>query len=68
MMRGCILGGLVVGLLLLHRLVGKREKKIARKAVENGGCKKDGSPDVVIVGAGVAGSALAYCLAKVCCL
>ncbi|KAL8553003.1 hypothetical protein ACS0TY_001615 [Phlomoides rotata] len=74
MMEECIVGGLialVLGFMLLHRLVGKREKNIvtkspsdAQKSSENGACKKDGPPDVVIVGAGVAGSALAYSLAK----
>lgn len=75
MMEQCIIGGLialVLGFMLLHRLVGKREQNIATKAPsdvqkssENGACRTDGPPDVVVVGAGVAGSALAYSLAKV---
>ncbi|KAI3447935.1 hypothetical protein Pfo_004600 [Paulownia fortunei] len=76
MMEQCILGGFIAfvfGFTLLYRFVDKREKSSimeaprgasVQKSSENGVCKKDGPPDVVIVGAGVAGSALAYSLAK----
>lgn len=66
--------GLVFGLILLYIFLEKSSKctvkeaprgASARKSSENFVCRKDGPPDVVIVGAGVAGSALAYSLAKV---
>ncbi|KAL2254887.1 squalene monooxygenase-like [Sesamum indicum] len=65
--------GLVFGLILLYIFLEKSSKctvkeaprgASARKSSENFVCRKDGPPDVVIVGAGVAGSALAYSLAK----
>ncbi|KAL9173736.1 hypothetical protein ABFS82_02G008000 [Erythranthe guttata] len=70
-----VFGGLIawiIGLILLYRLLENSSKitiketirSDAQKSSENAVSKKDGPPDVVIVGAGVAGSALAYSLAK----
>lgn len=70
-----VVGGLITwifGLILLYRLLQKSSKITVKETVrvpkssENVVLRrKDGPPDVVIVGAGVAGSALAYSLAKV---
>ncbi|KAL0365673.1 UNVERIFIED_CONTAM: Squalene monooxygenase SE1 [Sesamum angustifolium] len=76
MMEQYIFGGfiaLVFGLILLYIFLKKSSKctvketprgASARRSSENTVCRKDGPPDVVIVGAGVAGSALAFSLAK----
>jgi len=42
---------------------GKKATQLADAVVEE---REDGATDVIIVGAGVGGSALAYALAKVC--
>ncbi|KAL2459991.1 Squalene epoxidase 1 [Abeliophyllum distichum] len=61
------------GFIVLYRLLGKRPQRASIEAQrgpsvqnssENSVSQKDGNPDVVVVGAGVAGSALAYSLAK----
>lgn len=45
---------------------GRRRDSLKNIATTNGDCKSSsGSGDIIIVGAGVAGSALAYTLAKV---
>ncbi|KAL0383929.1 UNVERIFIED_CONTAM: Squalene monooxygenase SE1 [Sesamum radiatum] len=76
MMEQYIFGGFIAfifGLILLYIFLEKSSKctvkeaprgASSRKSSENAVCRKDGPPDVVIVGAGVAGSALAYSLAK----
>ncbi|XP_057783216.1 squalene epoxidase 3-like [Salvia miltiorrhiza] len=76
MMEQYVVGGfiaLVLGLMLLQRLRRGGDKNIKKAAVRDAGVEAcsdkvvrgaDGPPDVVIVGAGVAGSALAYTLAK----
>ena len=71
---GCFIA-LVLGYILLQRFTKNGDKNIKKAAPRDAGrvaCsdkvvrEADGPPDVVIVGAGVAGSALAYTLAKVC--
>lgn len=70
---GCFIA-FFLGFLLLQRFNKNGDKKIKKQAPRGGiersqnnvVCTPDGPPDVVIVGAGVAGSALAYSLAKVC--
>lgn len=68
---GCFIA-LVLGYILLQRFTDKNIKKAAPRDAGVEACpdkvvrEADGPPDVVIVGAGVAGSALAYTLAKVC--
>lgn len=73
-----IVGGVVASLLAFVLLFSVRGKKTTRasmdmtrngsvKTLENGLCRSEiaGSTDVIIVGAGVAGAALAYTLGKV---
>lgn len=68
----CLLGGIVaslLGFLLLSRSRSNSEKRNGSERVR-GQCRSDsaggdGGPDVVIVGAGVAGAALACTLGKV---
>lgn len=60
----------ILGFTLLYKLYKKRTGPArgtgVKSSSESDVCRTDGPPDVVIVGAGVAGSALAYSLAKVC--
>lgn len=61
------------GFIVLYRLLAKRPQRASTEAQRNASVQssekyaslEDGESDVVVVGAGVAGSALAYSLAKV---
>lgn len=69
---GGFIASVTLGLFLLRILGRKRKKQQVTSArsdqcltrSENGACQ-NGSADVILVGAGVVGSALAYSLAKV---
>lgn len=77
MMEEFILGFFIaslLGFIVLYRLLGKRPQRAeikaqtgpsGNKSSEHSVSQKDGGTDVVVVGAGVAGSTLAYSLAKV---
>lgn len=73
---GCSIALFLGFILLVQRFITRNGNKKMKKQGPKGAAvrpisdrvvpTRDGPPDVVIVGAGVTGSALAYSLAKVC--